>query len=432
MGDTAPHGMDEFYDADIGVPDEGTMSLSNFYSKRGTQEFTINENQTSTLNLYDFAVANGWDGVKNVKFNLANNIGITGTNSNPTALEIGGSTSQGWPDGCRVQVFSYADIVGNGGEGGAGGTITPSFDAYGVYTGEESSTGQNGGNGGDAIVLQPSNDNITFHFELVNLGMISGGGGGGGGGGSGRSRVIYSSAQFSSSQPLTRFHVAGSTSSPGSGDLRWQGTNILDWYDGGGGSWSNMPPPQFPDTTLKLAAYAHGHGASGFPGGFPGGPATDYWGSVSQNAYNTYGQSVWALDSLMTDQTDTSFIPHFGTYWTSRWQQYSIKKGEVELGNIGGVGGKGSHLDMNTLSLTSGSGGPGDSTNGGESVSGAGGNGGNTAGNGFSGSSGYAAGGSGGSAGLWIRINPILITTGSATLIDDFMSFGNSDSPDFP
>ena len=193
-----------------------------------------------------------------------------------------------------------------------------------------------------------------------------------------------------------------------------------------------MPPPQFPGTTLELAAYAHGHGASGFPGGFPGGPATDYWGSTSQSAYDTYGQSVWALGSLQSDQTNTSYIAHFGTYWTTRTQQYSIMKGEVELGNTGGAGGKGSHLDMNTLSLTSGSGGPGDNTNGGESVSGAGGNGGSTASSGSSGSSGYAAGGSGGSAGLWIRVNPILITTGSATLIDDFMSFGSSDSPDFP
>ena len=193
-----------------------------------------------------------------------------------------------------------------------------------------------------------------------------------------------------------------------------------------------MPPSSFDgSTTLQISAQAHSNGEDGFPGGFPGGPATSYWGNAQQ-VFDNYGQSLWQLGGLQSDQTETVYIPHFGTYWTSRWQKYAVKKGEVELGNTGGVGGKGSHLDMNTLSLTSGSGGPSDSTNGGESVSGAGGNGGSTAGNGSPGGSGYAAGGSGGSAGLWIRVNPILITTGSATLIDDFMSFGNSDSPDFP
>jgi len=79
-------------------------------------------------------------------------------------------TGGGFPSGSLIKITNNGSIIGNAGNGGAGGSAV---NEPGL---QQANDGQAGGNGGLAV-------NLTEDWELTNNGLIAGGSGGGGGGG---------------------------------------------------------------------------------------------------------------------------------------------------------------------------------------------------------------------------------------------------------
>lgn len=124
--------------------------------------FTITQNFPSptNLNLHTVATNAGWNGVSKVICTI-DNVAIISSNSTATpALTVSGS----FPNG--VELINQGTIVGMGGAGGAGGSVTsgPTLVAPGA-----------GFSGGTAL-------SVSVPLTLNNTGTIAGGGGGGGGG----------------------------------------------------------------------------------------------------------------------------------------------------------------------------------------------------------------------------------------------------------
>ena len=113
----------------------------------------------SNINLYNSAIAAGWNGTSRVVATCASN--ITSTSTGTPAIYIAG-----FPSSVYVNINGYT-VAGCGGTGGSscGQTVTASTD---------------GGVGGTAIVVASNNNGVT----IFNNGTVGGGGGGGGGGGS--------------------------------------------------------------------------------------------------------------------------------------------------------------------------------------------------------------------------------------------------------
>lgn len=169
----APIKMTEYYNVDNGVPQSGTISLSQFRGKSRYYEVskTISAN-TGGYNIYS-EVLTGWTTLPSGAKKDANvNITINPTvyvHYNPTAGLTGSlATSQpaqhsSWPAGSRIYITNNGLVVGQGGTGGNGGP------------GPAAGAGTAGSIGGTAFV------NLGVTTFITNNGTFGGGGGGGGG-----------------------------------------------------------------------------------------------------------------------------------------------------------------------------------------------------------------------------------------------------------
>lgn len=148
------------FSANANIPTSGQISASQFYSTSRT--YTINATLATNydqLNLWDWIVATY--GTYSVPYAVTfnNNARIYSTNASASAF----TTGTGWPSGSTITIVNNSEIIGRGGNGGAGGSIS-------------SGTGGDGGAGGTAISL-------SYPVTIYNNSIIYAGGGGGGGGG---------------------------------------------------------------------------------------------------------------------------------------------------------------------------------------------------------------------------------------------------------
>jgi hypothetical protein len=135
----------------------GAINMEDGYGKANEFGFTIASN-TTNANLRSLAVSAGWDESTSLIATLDSGIYISSDATGTPALTIDGS----FPSG--VKFVNNGTVVGDGGNGGAGGYA------------QNSPPGAVGGGGGTAI-------SISVAVSIENNGVIAGGGGGGGGGG---------------------------------------------------------------------------------------------------------------------------------------------------------------------------------------------------------------------------------------------------------
>jgi hypothetical protein len=161
------------FSANANIPTSGQISASQFYST--ARIYTINATLATNydqLNLWDWIVATY--GTYSVPYAVTfnNNARIYSTNASASAF----TTGTGWPSGSTITIVNNSEIIGRGGNGGAGGT-------------NASPTGGNGGAGGTAISL-------SYPVTIYNNSVIYAGGGGAGGGGLSRSTATYTGANL--------------------------------------------------------------------------------------------------------------------------------------------------------------------------------------------------------------------------------------------
>jgi hypothetical protein len=256
--------------SNINVPASGAISLSQLYGLKALLALTITSDQ-SELQLYQWAIANGWDNTTPLEIIINPGVIIRSNNPATPALTVNGS----YPGGLTLD--NYGTIAGRGGTGGTGGISGGNEpDAYGhnlslMY-------GKSGTAGGTGLFAQSP-------FTLRNYGTITGGGGGGAGsqysylpeimkGGSGGG-----GAGFGSGGPITVDPRYPSYKPPGAGAAGTAttggagGASVFDIYGNSGN------PSGYPDI---------GRGGRGGDSGQPGAWASlGYMVAPSRYYYNS-------------------------------------------------------------------------------------------------------------------------------------------------
>lgn len=206
----------------------GQISLSSAYGKSNAASLRISNNQTN-LNLYNWAISQGWNGSSAITVTIDPGIYIYSTNPTIAALTVNGFIN-------GITIVNKGFILGRGGTGGTGG-----------YAGDSTTIGGTaGGNGGNAL-----NTNMNLTIDNIN-GYIAGGGGGGGGafwwgrtsncGGSGGGGAAFGvgGPQVGPSY-FGSIGYAGGTATyntPGNGGSGSSGSAGGAYYNGGaGGGW---------------------------------------------------------------------------------------------------------------------------------------------------------------------------------------------------
>ena len=149
FGNTAPYSMDEFYGAAAGIPAQGAIGFDSFYGASAIVLYThtITTNQQE-LNLYNYLIAQGWNGTDQVEVTIDYGVYIWSDNTAVAALNTGGA----YPNG--LTLINNGFIMGKGGSGAT-------------------AVGSAGYAGGPAIYL-------TTPISILNTSGYIGGGGGGG------------------------------------------------------------------------------------------------------------------------------------------------------------------------------------------------------------------------------------------------------------
>lgn len=119
--------------------------------------------ETANLNLYDFAIANGYSSGF-MAIEIPAGVEIYSADAATPACEVGN-----FPPGAEVELTVKGTITGAGGAGGDGSN----------GTGIPGAAGQQGGTALDATAATA----FTFRLKRISGSIIRGGGGGGGGGG---------------------------------------------------------------------------------------------------------------------------------------------------------------------------------------------------------------------------------------------------------
>ena len=139
-----------------GAP-SGAISMSQLHGKSAT--FVASVAGGTNLNLRTAANAVGYPGQGDATITITSQ--CVASDPSVPALDLGS-----WPAGINLKVLILANIIGCGGDGGAGGY---------------KSAGYPGGAGGNAVVANGFGGSITI--ELGSGGYLYAGGGGGGGSG---------------------------------------------------------------------------------------------------------------------------------------------------------------------------------------------------------------------------------------------------------
>lgn len=141
-----------------GFISSSNVDMGSFRGKSTVKELSSGTGvNVQNLNIYNVAVAAGWDKVSKVTYTITSGSYIWTDSTSLAALDTGGA----FPNGLTIYNGGY--IMGKGGDG------SPMIGAT-VYTAGAA------GAGGPAI-------NVTANCTIVNNGYIGGGGGGGGSGG---------------------------------------------------------------------------------------------------------------------------------------------------------------------------------------------------------------------------------------------------------
>lgn len=179
FGDSPDHSISEFRQEGDGIPETGRISFSDFYGKRDTIEIDVNSDQAD-LNIYSYALANGWADGKNVKVTIGAGVNVYSTTPGAPAIKICDQSSQGFSLDTRINLINNGNIYGGPGAGGPGGA-------------NNVENGTVGSKGGTGVLVQPSGDDLTAIVVIQNnpTGYIYGGGGGGGGGGAGKDQFAW-------------------------------------------------------------------------------------------------------------------------------------------------------------------------------------------------------------------------------------------------
>ena len=163
VADTATRSLDDSTTRALFGVSSGSISLSQGYGKSSEFAFAIASNQTNA-NLATLATNAGWNGSSKLVATINSGIYLSSSATNTAALTVNGA----FPGG--VSLTNNGFIVGRGGNGGAGRSIT--FPFYGSITGSGGGAGAAGG-----LALS-----VSSAISITNNGTVAGGGGGGGGG----------------------------------------------------------------------------------------------------------------------------------------------------------------------------------------------------------------------------------------------------------
>jgi hypothetical protein len=137
-----------------------TESMSDGYGKSAEYVFNYTiASHTNNFEIRQAALNAGWNGTTplNATITINNGVYVYSTSTGSYAF----STGTSFPAGTKLRLDNYGYILGRGGDGGAGGSI---------------SAGYGGGGAGPALYA-------GYTISINNGGVIAGGGGGGGGGG---------------------------------------------------------------------------------------------------------------------------------------------------------------------------------------------------------------------------------------------------------
>ena len=355
FADAQPHAIDEFYGADTGIPSSGVISFDDFYGAVGLTQQTLSSD-TANLNVYDYAVANGYTGGP-YQLTISSGVTVYSTASNDPALQINGTSSQGFASGIAVTIINNGNVYGGPGSGAS-------------QTTGNAVNGANGSKGGTAVQVQPTGNSLTNVVTFNNNGTVKGGGGGGGAGGSGND---YSA---SSTTTTTEGPVGTVPVNINPGYWHWDsaGTNErIYWYG-----------------TEILNRTASSLSSSYSTGGW------------------TYNRGAY-LTSITIVKNTVDYYKVSRSQTTSTTTNYS--------GGYGGYGGTGGYFDSS--SLVNGTNGQNGATSGpqAQGTGGNGGTGGNigTAGSNGSNAGGSATGGTGGPAGHYYHVNATASGSGGFT-----------------
>lgn len=169
-------------------------------------KFVINQSSNNGINIANLVSGSKY---KHVTIEISPNVVLVAPDINSYAITTGSGYAS-------LKIINRGTILGRGGNGGDGARIISRWQSrYKYWFGIDSTTGQDGQNGGDAIL-------ISTNVTIDNKGIIAGGGGGGGGGGMARSYDSGSSDDVASGSgggggaPLGRGGKAGIINVPDS------------------------------------------------------------------------------------------------------------------------------------------------------------------------------------------------------------------------
>lgn len=364
FNDAQPHAINEFYGVYSSVPSSGEISFDDFYGAVALTSHTLSSN-TANLNVYDYAVANGYTGGP---YQLTINSGVIvySTYVNDPALQINGTSSQGFASGTEVTIINNGTVYGGPGSGAS-------------QTTGNAVNGANGSKGGTAVQVQPTGNSLTNIVTFNNNGTVKGGGGGGGAGGSGND------------------YTATTTTTVTEGPQPPAGTTTTN---ANYGSWSVTP--SLGQWSLSWAFTI-------------GSPTTLVNASTSNHTRTSYSTGGWTYYRGSSYFNYTPLKDTIYLYYVTRQQSQTTTTNYS--GGYGGYGGFGGYYD--STSLLNGTSGQTGATSG-PQAQGTGGNGGSGGNVGIAGSNGSNAGGSatggtGGEAGHYYHVNATASGSGGFT-----------------
>lgn len=370
FSDAQPHAINEFYGLSPGVPSSGEISFDDFYGASALVQHTLSSN-TANLNVYDYAVANGYTG-GSYQLTINSGVIVYSTYGNDPALQINGTSSQGFGAGVSVTIINNGTVYGGPGSGAA-------------QTTGDAVNGGNGFKGGTAVQVQPTGNSLTNVVTFNNNGTVKGGGGGGGAGGSGNNYSATTTTTVTQGpQP-----PAGSTA-PVAGQGSWnhvpsQGHWSLNW---GSTNLVNASTNNHTRTTYTTGGWTYIRG------------------------------SIYFTQLIIKDTMNSHHVTR--TQSTTTTNSYN--------GGYGGYGGFGGYYDSS--SLLNGTSGQTGATSGPQlqGTGGDGGAGGNIGSAGADGADagGTATGGTGGEAGHYYHINASTSGSGSFTFTNSGTVAGTS------
>ena len=225
------------YEANLGIPTSGEISIGDFYGANNRNIYTINiTGNTANYNAFNSRSPNYFAGKSDITYVIPSSVTIS-SGSTADAFRV---PSQFNP-GDTVRVVNNGTIIGRGGNGGGGGAAPPT------------SAGTGGGGGAGSTALR-----VDRPTTVENNGNLWAGGGGGGGGGGAVGFSTFSPGNNPDGGNPGNIFVNGGTAGGGGG---------------GGGRGISSGGPGGSATGPFIAAQGGNGGNGSIPANGGGGPA---------------------------------------------------------------------------------------------------------------------------------------------------------------